>query len=82
MLIMRIKINVLAYSLLFLLLSNIGVDFLVKGLHHWLLSRIFGTVWQQIQHVQPCVIDRSFPYQLQGQIDWHAKVSRPDSTDV
>jgi hypothetical protein len=44
MLIMRIKIAILAYSLLLLLLSNIGVDFLVKGLHHWLLSRIFGTV--------------------------------------
>jgi hypothetical protein len=82
MLIMRTKIAVLAYSLLFLSLSNIGVDFLVKGLHHWLLSRIFGIVWQQSRHVPPCVIDLSFPCQLQGQIDWHGKVSRPDSTGV
>jgi hypothetical protein len=82
MLSMRIKIAVLAYSLLFLSLSNIGVDILVKGLHHWLLSRIFGTVWQQSWYVPPCVIDLSFPCQLQSQIDWHTKVSRPDSTDV
>jgi hypothetical protein len=82
MLIMRIKIDVLAYSLLFLLLSNIGIDFLVKGLHHWLLSHIFGTVWQQSWYVPPCVIDLSFPCQLQSQIDWHAKVSRPYSTGV
>jgi hypothetical protein len=82
MLIMRIKIAFLAYSLLFLSLSNIGIDFLVKGLHHWLLSRLFGTVWQQSRHISPCVLDLSFPYQLEGQIDWHTKVSRPDSTGV
>jgi hypothetical protein len=82
MLIMSIRIAVLVYSLLFITVFMHGRWLSSQRPLSLAIGSHIGTVWQQNQHVPPCVTDSSSPYELQVKLTGTPRFTRPSSIGV